>query len=251
MEGLNSIGNPEMYLIFLFMIATGARIQTATTLRVQHFTSERPVFFNALSGGGSVYKLHCGPGTGIDTKNDKQGVLQVPEPLYRALRTYALSARARRRRLFAGDDSVDQYLFLTQQGTPYYRAKAEALEFDPNSTSRHSAGGATIRKFLTNQLIPYVRKHHAPNFTMRPHDLRATFGMNQTDIQMELVEAGKTSLSKARDIVRQLMWHRSAATTDLYLDYRRRLEQVYAAINGYGEQVQKWIDQAMTGILND
>jgi hypothetical protein len=34
MEALNALANPEMYLICLLMIATGARVQTATTLRL-------------------------------------------------------------------------------------------------------------------------------------------------------------------------------------------------------------------------
>ncbi|PQA77531.1 site-specific integrase [Rhodoferax sp. TS-BS-61-7] len=252
MEALNALGNPEMYLICLLMIATGARVQTATTLRVKHLTGKSPVFSNALSGGGSVFKLKCGPGTGIDTKGDKQGLLQIPLPLYQALQTYVLSARATRRREAAiGGVSGEQYLFLTQQGSPYYQAKDEAVQFDPEFKERYRKAGGTIRQFLADRLIPHVRKNHDPKFHFRIHDLRATFGMNHTDIQMDLVDSGKVSLSQARNIVRQLMWHKNSATTDLYLDYRRRLEQVYAAINGYGEQVQTWIDQAMTGVLDD
>ena len=45
-----------------------------------------------------------------------------------------------------------------------------------------------------------------------------------------------------------LMGHASSATTDLYLDYRKMMAQAYAAINSYGEQVQKWIADAMEGI---
>jgi integrase len=247
MEALKSIGNLEMSLISLFMIATGARIQTATTLRVSHFTRELPAFPAAVSGGGTVHNLRCGPGTGIDTKGDVNKVLQIPEPVYLVLHKYALSARAQRRRLAAGNDSGDQYLFLTQQGNPYYTAKDESLEFDPDLSSRNTHEGGTIRKFFTQQVIPYIRKHHQSTFHMRPHDLRATFGMNHTDIQNRLVDTGKTTRTKARNIVRQLMWHVSGETTDLYLDYRERLEQVTSAINHYGEQIQAWTDMAMEG----
>ena len=251
MEAVNACGNAEMFLIILFMLATGARIQTATTLRVRHFTGKMPAFSNSISGGGAVFKLKAGPGTGIDTKGDKHGVLHIPQPLYEALRTYAHSARASRRRVLAGDDSADQYLFLTQQGSPYYQAKEEALRFDPDLKVRHRKAGGTIRQFIVERLIPYVREHHDPKFHFKPHDLRATFGMNHTDIQMGLVESGKASLSQARNIVRALMWHKSSSTTDLYLDYRKRIEQVYAAINGYGEQVNIWIDQAMRGVQDE
>jgi integrase len=236
-----------MSLISLFMIATGARIQTVCTLRLRHFTTNLPAFTPAISGSGTIHNLRCGPGTGIDTKDDKNAVLQIPEPVYLALRAYALSDRAQRRRRASRNDSGDQYLFLTQQGNPYYTAKDESLAFDPDLSSRNTQEGGTIRKFFTQQVIPYIREHHKSSFYMRPHDLRATFGMNHTDIQMDLVNADKTTLTKARNIVRQLMWHESSETTDLYLDYRERLEQVYAAINDYGKQIQAWTDMAMEG----
>ncbi len=247
MEALEAIGNAEMSLIAVFILATGARIQTAATLRLHHFTGDSPRFSTSLSGGGFVFKLKVGPGTGIDTKGDRTDVLHIPKSLYDALRTYALSDRAKRRRLAAGSDSGDQYLFLTQQGGPYYLAKDEALAFDPELERRYRPNGGTIRQFLSDRLIPHVQKHHDPQFHFRIHDLRASFGMNHTDLQMELVANGKATLTQARNVVRALMWHKHASTTDLYLNYRGRMEQVYAAINGYGEQVQRWIDQAMTG----
>ena len=247
LEALKSIGNLEMTLISLFMIATGARVQTVCTLRARHFTRPLSPFVPATSGSGTIYNQRCGPGTGIDTKGDVNKVLQIPKPVYLALRAYALSDRAKRRRLAGGNDPGDQYLFVTQQGNPYYTAKDESLEFDPDLSSRNTQEGGTIRKFFTQQVIPYIRKHHQSTFHMRPHDLRATFGMNHTDIQMAFVKTGKTTLTKARNIVRQLMWHQSGETTDLYLDYRERIEQVHAAINDYGEQIQAWTDMAMEG----
>ena len=252
MEACDALGNPEMYLIILFMILTGARIQTAGTLRVRHFTQDKVAFSRALSGCDEVFKLKIGPGTGIDTKNDKNMVLQVPRPLYEALRTYALSARAmRRREVVLGGEHADQFLFLTQQGSSYYTAKEEALRFDPDLKRRHHKSGGTVRQFIKEFLIPYVRKHHSPKFHFRIHDLRATYGMNQTDIQMEFVQKGGITLRKARTNVMALMGHASSATTDLYLDYRKQMDAVYAAINGYGDQVCAWIDGAMKGVAGE
>lgn len=245
MEALKSLKNTELYLLCLFMLTTGARIQTACTLRVGHFLSESKVFHSEATGGHAVVKLACGPGTLVDTKNDKQGVLQVPLPLFVALRTYALSERAARRRAAArGGDCPEQYLFLTNRSKPYYLDKAETSSFDPARTARYSAAGGTIRKIVSTQITPYIRRHYNAHFDMKIHDLRASFGMNQTDIQLGLVEAGKSTLSKARDVVCQLMWHESAATTDRYLDYRRRQGLVFAAVNAYGEQIQRWISDA-------
>lgn len=251
MAAADQLANPEMYLLILFMILTGARMQTATTLRPRHFTQPKAVFSKALSEGSEVFKLRIGPGTSIDSKNDKNMVLQVPRPLYEALRNYALSARAiRRRELAPGGDHPNQYLFLTQQGSPYYRAKEETLGFNPNLKVRHSKNGGTIRKFFSDFLVPYIREHHDPDFYVRPHDLRATFGMNQTDIQLALVQEGVLTLSQAKANVMALMGHESSATTDLYLDYRKQMGAVYAALNGYGEQVQAWIARVMRGVVD-
>lgn len=250
MEAADALGNGEMYLLLLFMLATGARLQTAATLRLRHFT--RPVTFSrALSGGGEVVKLRAGPGTGIDTKRDRLGVLQIPRPLFEALRTYARSDRARHRRqaAFGGDDE-NQYLFLTQQGSPYYTAKEVSSRFDAEFSSRHQKNGGTIRQFLKDRLIPYIQEKHSKSFHFRPHDLRATFGMNQTDLQMVLVNGGIITLNRARTNVMALMWHTSLGTTDKYLDYRKQMEIVYAAVNGYGENLQGWIAGAMKGVDN-
>jgi integrase len=248
MEAADQLGNPEMYILILFMILTGARIQTATTLRLRHVTLSKVVYSKPLGGNGQVYKLKIGPGTSIDTKNNKNMVLQVPRPLFETLCAYAFSTRSTNRRKRAvGGDSPNQYLFLTQQGNPYYQAHDETLVFNPKLAVRHNKNGGTIRKFFADSLIPYIRERHDPNFFMRPHDLRATFGMNQTDMQLVLVQQGIITLSQARNNVRALMGHESAATTDLYLDYRKQMELVYAALNNYGEQVQNWIDSALRG----
>jgi integrase len=244
-------GNGEMYFILLFMLLTGARVQTVGTLRVRDFQPGKLSFSKSLSGNSDVYKLKAGPGTGIDTKRDKSGVLQIPRELYEALCIYAQSDRSRsRRELAPGGDHDNQYLFLTQQGNPYYAAKEETREFDPALSRRHHKNGGTIRQFLTERLMPYIREHFDSSFSFRLHDLRASFGMNQTDIQMALVQDGLISLQRARANVMALMWHTSSATTDRYLGHRKQVEAAIAAVNGYGEAVQKWIDIAMAGVEN-
>lgn len=241
-------GNTECYLIQLFMLATGARIQTACTLRVRHFAILNPRYAKALTGSGEVFKLNAGPGTGIDTKNDKNGVLQVPRPVYELLSTYALSERAKLRKMRFSTkhgESTDPYLFITQQGNPYYTSKAEALTFDPNLDRRHEKTSQTVRQFLKDQVIPFVREQHDTCFHYRTHDLRASFGMNMTEVLMELVQKKMITLSRARMIVKDLLWHESFATTDSYLNYRSQMGEIYAAINGWGEQLQEWIEQGM------
>lgn len=244
-------GNTESYLFQLFMLATGARIQTAGTLRLRHFMQPNPHYSKALSGEGEVFKLKAGPGTSIDTKNDKNGVLQVPRPIYELLYTYAMSERAKvRRARFVAKHGAhpDLYLFLTQQGNPYYTAKADVMHFNPDLDRRHEKAGQSVRQFIKEQVIPYVQEHYDKQFHYRIHDLRASFGMNMTEELMKSVQAKTITLHRARMIVKDLLWHESLATTDLYLNYRSQMDAIYEAVNGYGRQLQVWIEQAMNSI---
>lgn len=251
LEATKAKGNTECYLIQLFMLATGARIQTACTLRLRHFMYPDTRYSKALTGNGEVLKLKAGPGSGIDTKNNKNGVLQVPRPIYELLHTYALSERAKVRRgrfMAKHGDHSDPYLFLTQQGNPYYMAKAEAVRFNPDLDRRHEKTGQPVRQFLKEHVIPYVREHYDKRFYYRIHDTRASFGMNMNELLMELVQKGTITLGRARMILKDLLWHESFATTDRYLNYRSQMDVIYAAVNGYGKQLQTWIEQAMKGI---
>ena len=241
LEALNHLGNTEMTLIHLIALLTGARIQTALTIRLSHVTRNYPATISKIP-------LTCGPSHGIDTKGDVIGVLQIPRQLYELLHIYAASDRAKKRREKApGGEIPTQYLFLTQQGTPYYQAKIERMQFNPELKVRHQKKGQTVRQFMTDHVIPYIQAHHDPAFHYRFHDLRASFGMNETDRQLALVEQGKIKLSDARRHVQKLMWHSSSATTDLYLDYRRQMEMIWAAVDGYEDYVATLIETAKSG----
>lgn len=245
LEALSYLDNTELTLIHLLALLTGARIQTVLTFRVMHVIKNYPASVAKIS-------ITCGPGHGIDTKNDVVGVLQIPRQLYGLLQTYARSTRAKNRRMKApGGDADDQYLFLTQQGTPYYQAKIERMQFNPDLRIRHQKKGQTVRQFITDHVIPYVQAHHDPGFHYKFHDLRASFGMNETDRQLDLVEQGKIKLSDARRHVQKLLWHASSATTDLYLDYRRQMEMVWAAVDGYEAYIASLIEAAKNGSFNE
>lgn len=69
-EALVSLGNTEMFLIHAFALLTGARIQTVCTLRVRHFSADRPA-------NAKEYTLTAGPKSGVDTKFDKTHVLHM------------------------------------------------------------------------------------------------------------------------------------------------------------------------------
>lgn len=228
-EALKKLDNPEMTLIHLLGLITGARIQSVLTLRVRHVKQEVQL------DESSEIRLPIGGSTGVDTKNDKQMVLTLPVWFYNRLRTYALSERATRRRLRASDgDNDEQYLFMSTRGSPLYENKRDAQKFDALNTLRHSKSGQAVRQFIKDRLVPCIRTTYSVTaFHFQFHDLRATFGMNLTDWQLELVASGKTTLHQAREFVKARMGHNSAATTDRYLQYRQNLQFIRTARGDY------------------
>jgi integrase len=241
-EALACYGNTELTLIHLLALLTGARIQTALTFRVGHVTSLD------VTPGMTEVRLPVGPGTGIDTKNDKQMVLHIPTWFYEQLSVYAQSPRAVRRRENAvGGNTDSQYLFLSARGNPLYRSKADALEYDERNRLRHAKDGQAVRQLITEYLIPTIRRDHHHSFSYRFHDLRATFGMNLTDEQLKKVAAGEITLHEAREFVKTRMGHESAATTDLYLQYRGRLQFTRQVNDQYGTHLQMLVKRACEG----
>ncbi|TIC82270.1 integrase [Crenobacter intestini] len=243
MEALLAQGNTEMTLIHLFGLVTGARIQTVLTFRVRHAVLE----FD--DPNLSEIRFPVGPGTGVDTKNNKRMVLHIPRWFYEMLRTYALSERARRRRCRAeGGDTTDQYLFLSVRGAPLYQSKADAADFDEDNDLRHSKTGQGVRQFIAERIIPYIRKHYCSTFKYRFHDTRASFGMDLTDRQLSLVAQGEITLHEAREFVKVRMGHESAGTTDRYLQYRSNLKLVRQVVQDYAAHLRALSGQAMEGL---
>lgn len=216
MESLAELGNTEMTLIHLLALFTGARIQTILTLRTCHV---RPDF----AADVTEIRIPVGPGTAIDTKNDKRLMLIIPRWLFEKLRVYSFSERARKRREKAGNDAEDQYLFLSIRGAPMYTSKSDRQKFDERHSIRHEKEGQAVRQFISERVIPMIKKKSGGKFQYRLHDLRASYGMNLTDQQLDLVREGKATLHQVREFVKARMGHESAATTDRYLNYRQNL----------------------------
>lgn len=243
MEALFTQGNTEMTLIHLIALLTGARIQTVLTFRVRHghgLTAEQ------LKAGPST-EIRCpvGPGTGIDTKGNKQTSLHIPLWLYRMLLTYADSDRARRRRrLSKGGDTEEQYLFLSKFGTSLYSSKEDSRIFDATSDLRNPIKGQSVRKFMSEVVIPYVRAKYDAKFHYQFHDLRASFGMNLTDSQLKLVGEKKRTLSQVREFVKVRMAHQSAATTDRYLQFRGNLAHILQVTDDHDDYLRHLAEQA-------
>lgn len=242
-NALLSLGNTEMTLIHLMALLTGARMQTVLTMRVRHAQLELPEGLREL-------RFAVGPETGIDTKGDKNMSIFFPVWFYEKLQTYSMSERAIKRRQRAdGGDTENQYLFLSQQGKPFYQSKADAAHFDDDNSLRHTKAGQGVRQFIKERIIPFIRKEYEPGYHYRPHDLRATFGMNLTDAQLALVQQGKITLHQAREFVKIRMGHSSSAMTDRYLNHRKSLVHIRTAVAEYEQHLKQLAERAMDALL--
>ncbi len=236
-------GNTEMTLIHLFGLLTGARIQSILTMRVRHVFPP-----GGLPTEGEV-RIPIGPGTGIDTKNNKRLVLHIPVELIQMLQVYAVSERAKKRRSRAnGGDTTDQYLFISVRGTPLYQSKTDRNSFNPTNSIRHAKVGQAVRQFMSEKVIPYVRQNHAKGFRYRFHDTRASYGMNLTDHQLQRVARGEISLHQAREFVKTRLGHESSATTDNYLNYRNNLPFIREVANNYHTHLSTLIQKIWRGM---
>lgn len=242
LDALSAAGNPEMTLIHLMGLLTGARLQTVCTIKLSHILKP------CGSAENEMIRLPVGYGTGIDTKGDKQMVLQLPTWFYQALQVYSQSERAKRRRAKSRNKGESQYLFLTQHGTPFYSSKEDRLTFDPENQRRYDFDGGAIGTFIRSTIRPYVEKKFGlKKFQFKFHDTRATFGMNLTDAQLSRVEAGLTTLAAAREYVKTRMGHESAATTDLYLNFRHNLKFVREVVESHEAHLKNLCSRAMGG----
>lgn len=237
LTALLCLANTEMTLIHLCSLLTGARIQTILTFQLQHVSTEidNP---NLLE-----VRIPAGPGTGIDTKNDKKIVLHLPLWFYQKLHTYSQSQRAQKRRQKAVNGDVEnQYLFLSTRGIPFYQSKADLQLFNKDFSLHHAKTGQAVRQFITEKVVPLIRRRFStPNFNYKFHDLRASYGMNLTDAQLELVSKGEISLNEAREFVKMRMCHESSTTTDLYLQYRSNLKMVRKIATEYDQHLIRLI----------
>lgn len=234
---LKKLGNVEYELMHYIALLTGARKQTILTLRVENFATSPPDITSW------PYKLRCGPGTGIDTKFNRPDVhLVISWFLYVKLHTYVQSERARRRRARSRWRSdPHNYVFLTQHGNPYYESKDDInAERQSSEMLRASKTAQGLFHFIKFEVIPEARRSR-PKFSYRFHDLRATFGMNWVD-HMSRERDSKDNYHLARDQLRRLMWHKDAATTERYLEYREQAQHLAKADERWSRYLVELID---------
>jgi integrase len=237
LEALGQLRNTEQTLIQIFALSTGARIQTVLTLRKRHILQDY--------GKGDI-QLLCGPGTGIDTKNDRRLTILIPRWLMDSLRTYVFSDRAIKRRAGAlGGDVDDQYVFLSERCAAMYETK-QSGQLGRGKKARHVKNGQAVRAYMKDYIIPHIKARHDSRFRYQFHDLRATFGMNIVDELTPRMNAGEITYAKVLNTVMARMSHSSPVVTERYLQYRAERKLFDDAQDAWEDRLKSLVNGQMS-----
>jgi hypothetical protein len=232
-KALNEIGNIEMTLIHYLVLFTGARTQTACTLRQIDFA-------RIPKDNEQVIVIGAGCGEFPDSKGNRPFKVKMPVMIYNMVRTYIKSKRAVDRYSganFIFDDPQSQYVFITTQGNPYYTSKS-----DPTYLLQKTPPvGKSVMEFVSGKLRPKMEKlgFENPKKRFRTHFLRATYGMNRLDCYIRSMPPNLSEKAQAAHINNSLtrtmkdMNHKNIKTTMLYLNLRSNEGIVHEANDEY------------------
>ncbi len=238
----------EYQLMFYLALFTGARLQTICTLRIKSL-------FNRESDSHGFIRLPVGAGTGIDTKFQKPMMLLIPNWLAQDLKIYINSKQARQRRRKSNyGDSDENYVFLTKLGTPFYTSKAEQQGLTEKIKASDSFGtrlklyeGEAVRSYLKVVLLPEIRLIDPQFQSFKFHDLRASFGMNLLESQLQHLPEGHSAMT-AVEYVQARMGHTNISTTLQYLNYKSRLEWRSKIQHEYESSLMKYVMSSVNSV---
>jgi len=235
-EALISIDNTEMTLGFFIALLSGARLQSVFTMQVAALPKE------ILT---EIVAIPIGRGTHVDSKGDKQHILYLPKFLCEMLKTYLASDRYKNRvEKSLRKNQENEYVFLTRDGRPYYAKKNDPYR----SSYRTAALGKAITTFIRQQLEPKLTKLGHP-FTVRFHDLRATFGDNFVEEKLQLLNTGEISLSDLYTLVAERLGHSDIKVTETYINKVKKRKLAAISQAKFEEHIQNQI-QRLFGELN-
>lgn len=240
-EIVNSDGwDAQERLIVLFALMTGARKQTVLTLRVKHVEA---LMSGRLEPEGT-YILKAGPGTGIDTKNNKPQTLHVPKDLAEDLLTYVQSVYARsRRQRFLQRYAVenpdleaipkgDEYVFLSERANCYYMAAS-----DPRYRFVKTRPLGAVADTLKKKLMRSVPTEFPKDFTY--HWLRATFAYQLYQLLVPRLEDRSLLPGEEISIIQERLHHERRETTECYLKLFTMIPEKIRAQESYEDALFK------------
>lgn len=244
-ESLSNYGNRVFELMAHVAIRTGARLQSVSTLRIsdiRKIANQKPNKYGEVT-------LKIGAGCLTDLKGEKRygkrALLFFPTDLVQDLLDYADSEAAKelREKSFYGDLD-ENYLFLNNDGRPFYTSHKEMLDrANPTYSKRLSARDRVdfpiavgqAMNGLMSRLRKKINAEHPDFKSFRFHDLRATYGMN---FIRSWIEAGNNP-NVGVGLLQVRMGHNSIQTTYQYLSYAAEVEEItrledahYKILNG-------------------
>ncbi|RON55923.1 integrase [Pseudomonas frederiksbergensis] len=238
---VNSDGwDAQERLIVLFALMTGARKQTVLTLRVKHVEA----LIKGMLEPEGTYILKAGPGTGIDTKNDKPQTLHVPKDLVEDLLTYVQSAYAKSRRQrflqryavgFPDLEAIpkgEEYVFLSERANCYYMAASDP-RYPFVKTRPLGAVADTIKK----KLMRSVPADFPKDFTY--HWLRATFAYQLYQLLVPRLENRSLLPGEEISIIQERLHHERRETTEGYLKLFTMIPEKVRAQESYEDALFK------------
>lgn len=237
-EAILNHTNEELVLGTIIALTTLARKQTVYTLRIKHFINEFPEHGKLEKWWKKVYsiedneikKIKVGYSTGADTKNDKRFFIEIEGWLYKAVINYIFSKRAieRRNKALRQNSDLDQYIFLSRNGIPFYHSKDDinlkAWEDVRGDRNKGNSIDQAMKRFRDEDLAKVCAKYNMKVFAVRFHDLRATGAMRYLDRNEYLVNEGKAWGAILRKLANK-MAHESLVTTQRYLDFKLRVKE--------------------------
>lgn len=237
-DALVRLQNPEMLLIYTVALTTGMRMQSILTLRFRSI--RQGVGSPGDANREALYGIDIGGQTKVEAKWNTSQKVMMPAWMHHRLTIYLNSKRYKERAMKSPiDDKLDDYVFLTRTGKPYYVAEEDSELFEYSNER-----GSAIRKF--NQLIheTFIKLHQ--NFKFQFHDLRATFGMNLIEDHMNNHKEGELSQTDLLDLVRGRLNHSSIEVSMRYLKFRSDHPLIAHAQSEFESHLEGVISEAMS-----
>jgi len=244
-KALREISNIEMTLAHQIILTTGARTQTIFTLRQCHF--ERQLKESELE-----VVIEAGIGHLVDSKNGHLFNIRMPAIIYKAVQIYIQSKRAIQRYIGAKHKFVipsHQYVFITQQGNPFYIASNDVNRIK----YRCPPTGQALTTFINVILKPKMKSFgfDNPRKRFKFHDLRATFGLLRLEsllksMPVDLPETGRgVFIDNAISQTQRYMNHASRGTTMHYLNLRSNTDLISNANKAWSKHLEKIVGKAL------
>lgn len=235
--------NEELVLGVMIAITSMIRKQTVYTLRLKNFIKSLPINYNKYTiehwkkenlypiTNNSLLEINVGNGTGVDTKMGKRYKIKIEGWLHKAIVEYIISERAVSRRLIAlsQKNELEQYVFLSRDGNPYYHAtddiNLKEWKILGNKEKKGNSIDQAMKRFRDEELTSQCKKTKSDIFPVRFHDLRATAGMRYLDRNESRVDGKRIKWGTILRELGKLMAHDNISTTQRYLDFKQLIEE--------------------------